>query len=321
MKNKYTLISENFEINHQLEFYSQGSFVMDTIITTKDEDYDLDDGVYFLGNLNETDRPPTTEFHNWVIEAVGQEEYYGEVSDKDTCVRVRYNDGFYDESSKSFHIDLPIYYAQNVNCPDLAHNTKSWIPSNPIKFIAWFEGKVESGFKEEYLLESKLYEEEFAQWYSDIRKNDTQLRRIVRFLKAWGDHKRGNMPPGIIMTILGAENYIQDNRDDIALQKTLLKIWSYFENNEFKCLRPTEPKGEDLFANYNKEQKEYFKKALKSFIESANQAIHIPNQREACYKWQLHLGDRFSCGLAVDSYEDADQYKESDKIMVNAKSS
>jgi len=312
MSERYTGIESDIERPHELEFQSQGSFVMDTIITPKDDDFDLDDGVYFLGSLTKDKRPSIDNFHKWVLYAVGEGETYGTVSDKDTCVRVVYK-------KEKFHIDLPIYYSENLECPELAHKKAGWTLSNPIEFIAWFEEKIESGFRKEFILESKMYTE-YEKWLNDIRKTDSQLRRIVRYLKGWADDLRGDMPPGIVMTILAAENYVSNQRDDLALNKTLKEIRGFLVNNGFKCPRPTIPKDEDLFEDYSTTKKEYFSDRLNSFIDSSNQAIASDNQKEACLKWQKHLGYRFPCSLAKDEIEGAETHLNRPIIGSTAKS-
>ncbi len=300
MQSRFKEIPDTDIPNHILDFQSQGSFVMDTIITPKDDDFDLDDGVYFVGNLSKENRPLPDAFHKWVLFAVGENETYASVTDKETCVRVSYK-------KEKFHIDLPIYYSNTENSSELAHTISGWILSGPIEFVIWFEEKAESGFQKAFLMESKMFSE-YEKWLNDIRKEDVQLRRIVRYLKAWGDHLRGDMPPGIVMTILAAENYVANERDDIALRDTLRGIKSFLDNNKIKCPRPTTPIDEDLFANYSDTKKKYFMDRLTTFINSANQAISSPNPKEACLKWQKHLGDRFPCSLAKDEIEGAKEF-------------
>lgn len=300
------------KVEEKLEFHTQGSFVMDTIITPKDDDFDLDDGVYFLGSRQKDQRASIESFHKAVMFAVGSDDNYAQVTDKDTCVRVSY-------TKEKFHIDLPIYYADNLDSPDLAHKTNGWILSNPVEFIAWFETKIESGFKKGFLLESKMYDD-YQNWLSDIRKKDAQLRRIVRYLKSWGDELRGEMPPGIVMTILAAENYNLTERDDISLKNTLEGIKRFLNGNGFKCPRPTTPIGEDLFAGYSQTKKDYFLDRLTTFITSANQALETDNQKEACLKWQKHLGSRFPCSIAVDGIPGANQYPKSAVLGDTARS-
>lgn len=270
-----------------LEFQSQGSFVMDTIITPIHDDYDLDDGIYFIGKLAPAKRPDPEIFHKMIIEAIG--ENYDEVEkviDKNTCVRVLYKSGF--------HIDLPIYYAGNKECPDLADKVRKWILSNPVEFIAWFEEKARSGFQKSFLYESKMFDR-YERWLTDIRKQDVQIRRLVRYMKAWGDLRREEMPCGLIMTILVANNYYEHERDDISLKETLVLIEAALRKS-FKCERPTTPVGEDLLASYK--NKDAFMNYLRQFIQNAKQALLETDPQKACKHWQKSLGNRFPCHLA-----------------------
>ena len=289
IRNGFGLVSTQLDHHHRLEFQSQGSFVMDTIISPARADYDIDDGIYFIGNLNRPSRPNTSSFHDWVRQSI--ERGYDDIEkiiDKSTCVRVIYRG--------RFHVDLPIYYAIEVQSPDLADKEKGWLFSGPVEFIAWFENKIESGFKKAYLYESALVDE-YRQWLTDIRKNDVQLRRIVRYLKSWGDLRREEMPCGLVITILAANNYHPHERDDISLKETLVNIYAEL-SRDFKCQRPTTPVGEDLLKNYK--NKDAFMKYLNTFIEHAKKALEEPNQKKACRYWQEILGDRFSCRGALD---------------------
>lgn len=275
------------KIYNSLEFQSQGSFVMDTIITPIHHDYDLDDGVYFIGKLDREKRPEPEVFHKMIMEAIGANyDDVEKVIDKNTCVRVLYKSGF--------HIDLPVYYADNRECPDLADKLRKWILSNPVEFIDWFENNTHSGFQKSFLYESALYDK-YEHWLTDIRKNDIQLRRIVRYLKSWGDLRREEMPCGLIMTILAANNYYEHERDDVSLKETLVLIQSTLAKS-FKCERPTTPIGEDLFTSYK--NKEAFMKYLGNFIENAKNALAETDPQKACNHWQESLGDRFPCHLA-----------------------
>lgn len=299
MKDAFSKLPEQDRMTHSLEFQSQGSFVMDTIIKPHQDDFDLDDGVYFQGNLPEEKRVKPQTFHDIIIRAIDKHYEIEEITDKPTCIRVKYANK-YSKNNLGFHIDLPIYYAENYETPELAHTKEGWIESSPVEFIAWFEEKTKSGFQKAFLYDSLRYAEPFQKWSSDIRKADCQLRRLVRYLKSWADLKRKEMPYGIIMSILAANNYVPNERDDISLRDTLVNIKAELDSNGCKCLRPTPKTGEDIFASTTPEDKQYFLSALDAFITSANQAIANPNAKESCLKWQKHLGDRFVCDLASD---------------------
>lgn len=309
----------------QVEFQTQGSFIMDTIINPLSEDYDLDYGVYFIGNQPRSNRPATKIFHDFIVGCIKPNNPFVEqINDKDTCVRARYKEGYsylfenkQNKLSKGFHIDLPLYYAGSKKCPDLAHLKKSWMESDPIEFIDWFESIVNSGFSSKLLYERNLYAKEYNDWKDRVRKEDAQLRRIVRYMKAWCDYQDRDMPPGIVLTILAANNYAANSRDDLALRDTLISIHTEL-NAEFACLRPTSPKGEDLLEGY--EHKDYFMKQLGLFVEAAKQAINELNEKRACGKWQFHFGSRFSCAYARDYNENAESYGAPAIVTHNAKS-
>lgn len=261
-------------------FHGQGSYKMHTIvnpIVDKDGkiEYDLDDGVYFIGE--EKDKKDVNIYHKWIYSAV-KDRTKNDPIDKNTCVRVIYADGH--------HIDLPIYFLIGDNCPELAHKSNGWIKSDPREFYEWFNNKA---------------------------KDNEQLRRIVRYFKAWCD-KRNNdndaveMPSGMIMTVLATNNHSSNERDDISFKDTLQSICNNLKSN-FVCYRPTTPKYENLFADFSETQKKNILDRIDSFLISANQAINNPNQKNACLKWQKHFGNRFSCSTAKDEIEDSNRYK------------
>ncbi|MBP6390548.1 MAG: hypothetical protein KA175_02890 [Flavobacteriales bacterium] len=265
------------------QFKAQGSFVMDTIVNPIDYDFDLDLGVYFIGDLAPEERPDPKDFHEAVLQAVKDQTH--EVYDKDACVRVRY--------AKKYHIDLPIYYRSYTH-PELAHKKDGWIWSDPLEFIAWFEGKTDSGFRIDYLLQEAL-RLDYDKWKEDIRKNDVPLRRVVRYLKAWADFQgKEEMPGGICLTILAAEHYVRDVNDDAAFHRTIERVYSSLQA-KYQCLRPTTPVGEDLFARCTATQRDYFMSRLQALVHDGRKALDADSWTEACSLWQKHFGDRFPC--------------------------
>lgn len=105
--------AENKSKELQPQFYSQGSFQMNTTINpipTYDEDgkklvkYDLDDGIYFIEKVGENSRKPIQTWHDWVFDSVDTHTKKDTIR-KTTCIRVVFADGH--------HIDMPIYYKVN----------------------------------------------------------------------------------------------------------------------------------------------------------------------------------------------------------------
>ena len=300
-------IEKYFEINrpkHMIHFKGQGSFVVNTTILPISGEYDVDDGVYIFGK--EDDRPEPQTAHNWIYEAV-KDRTGQDTIDKNTCVRVQY--------SKQYHIDLPIYYKTENNdnefaidkleIPQLAHKTKGWIPSDPYAFKLWFDKEA---------------------------KGKTQLKRLVRYLKAWTDNKRDAndkliLPSGLVLTILACNNYSSDERDDVSLNKTLINIQKKIDNRtnffaSYVCYRPTVDTHENLLDKYSSDTtKNNFLDALDSFIKSGSQAIEMKSKKDACAKWQKHLGDRFPCKNIIEEPEEiAKVFVYPDQIRTDNKS-
>lgn len=290
--------------DHTVQFKGQGSFVMNTTILPISGEYDVDDGVYIFGTLENRPTPQTA--HNWIYDAV-KDRTDQQTIDKNTCVRVQY--------AKQYHVDLPIYYKTEASndeftldideVPMLAHKSKGWIPSDPYAFKLWFDQQ---------------------------SKNQPQLKRLVRYLKAWSDKKQTDneqliFPSGLVFTILVCNNYVKNDRDDLSLLDTLRNIQKAIDDREnifasYSCFRPTIETNENLLEKYSAAStKSNFLEALDSFIKSGSQAVEMKSKRDACAKWQKHLGDRFPCANIVEDPEEiAKSFVYPDQIKTDNKS-
>ena len=240
----------------QPKFCWQGSFAMKTTVNPITGDYDLDDGVYLQGySNNENEWPSTTSVHNWVKTATDGRTSL-DSTDKNTCVRINYADGY--------HIDLPIYIMKDDE-PYLAHKSNGWVLSDPKAFTDWFIDKVND--------------------------NDEQLRRLVRYLKAWKEYN--NVPlKGIEITILVAENFDgYDNRDDKALFSTIERILNTLDKN-FSCVKPVAP-GEDLFENISDTKKDKILSSLTNLKNDLSAAISEDSDETVTEILQGLFGTRF----------------------------
>ena len=251
-------IKKHFEKNHEgysPKFFIQGSYKLKTLIRTKDDSCDLDDGIYFKSN---PDNVTGTTLQAWVKEALdGTTD--ATPAHKKKCIRVDYK--------AEYNIDLPVLvFDENKDAhPLLAVKNSIFQVDDPKEFVDYFN-----------------------------KHKTEQMVRIIKYLKAWCDHKRDDMPCGLAMTVLSL-NYFQSNqRDDVALKYTLIEIEKVLKRN-FTCVMPTTPK-DDLFADYSETKKDNFIKNLHSFIEDAKTAVDEPNHQKASRLWSKHLGDRFPLG-------------------------
>lgn len=243
------------------KFHGQGSFAMGTTLNPIDGEYDIDDGVYLqhLDNQDDSRWPTAATVHQWLVKATDGQTGEKPV-DKRTCVRVRY--------AGQYHVDLPAYGELKGQYFLAVKGEAKWIPSDPRALTEWFIGKV------------KLHGE--------------QLRRIVRYLKAWADFqskRRGKMPSGLILTVLAGHYFRGHARDDIALSDTLQAV-STAVGIILRVPNPVDP-GEELTARLTEVQKTRFQDAVRAVAEDAREAVTSEDDHSASKRWRNQLGDRF----------------------------
>lgn len=241
------------------KFWIQGSYAMATIANPLDGEYDIDDGLY-LQNLDANkDKWPTTSIvHDWICKAVEGHTDEDPV-DKRTCVRVIY--------AGQYHVDLPIYGANNSLYYLAEKGKNGWNESNPKALTEWFKNEVQA--------------------------KGEQLRTVVRYLKAWADYKENKikMPSGLFLSVLAGDHYESYERDDSSLGATVKNIFGMVSNN-FVVNNPVDPK-EDLAKHLTEAQKENFKSPLSNLLVSAGKALKEDDKKKASQIWQKELGERF----------------------------
>lgn len=239
-------------------FYIQGSYKMSTNIRTKDDECDLDDGVYFIPMPDVS----AETLQNRVVEAVSGTTDATPVH-KNKCIRVQYAAGY--------HIDLPVYGKENYDktkSPSLAVRDDGYMLSDPRQIVEWF---------------------------SKEKDKHPQLIRIVCYFKAWADDVSHKMPSGLAWTTLAADNLSTMNgRDDIAFVRTAEKIKLSLEKN-FKCTVHGVPY-DDLFDEYDSDDKKRLLEDLQSLIDKGTAALEEKNHLKASKFWICKLGDRFPLG-------------------------
>lgn len=243
------------------EFREQGSDAMGTITNPLDGEYDLDDGVY-LQHLHPNDKgkwPSPETVHGWLVKAT-EGRTKDKPIDKRTCVRVRY--------AGEYHIDLPSYALLNGKCMLAEKGEKGWHTSDPIALTDWFVGRVKA--------------------------RGEQLRRTVRYLKAWVDYqtgKRGKMPSGLILTVLVAQNFRGHEKDDISLANTARAI-SDAVRSVFCVYNPVDS-SEELTVRLSQDEKKRFQEAIADLSSDGSKAIETDSNEDASKHWCGQLGDRF----------------------------
>jgi hypothetical protein len=145
-------------------------------------------------------------------------------------------------------------------------------------------------------------------WFRDRVKNQgEQLRRIVRYLKAWADFQSGRLgvlPSGLILTVLASNYYSPDQIDDIAFSNTIRAISN--DASFALCVYNPVDAEEELTARLTETQKTRFQNAISDAADAAAEAIKVNDRHEASKIWRKQFGDRFP---AIEKEKDADQEK------------
>lgn len=257
-------IRKYFKDNHpeyKPVFYIQGSYKMGTTILTKDDDCDLDDGVYFKREIDVTG----TTLQTWVKNALdGATSTAPEHRKK--CVRVIYQ--------SDYHIDFPVYYfPKDSEHPLLAIKNENLQESDP---------------------------KEVVDWYRAQKDEKGQFHRITKYLKAWGDYKRNKMPSGLAMSILAAENIQFKERDDVALKDTLIEIRETLKDN-FECIVPGTPYDDLFENYDETRKNNFLSNLDDFINDSKKAVENESNQLNASKLWRKHFGDKFPLGQDEDT--------------------
>jgi hypothetical protein len=164
----------------------QGSYKYGTLIKPvhAGEEYDVDVGVYFHWDDEEDVEPAPKQLRDWVQNELLEyaktcEELKQVEVPKERCSRATY--------TRQFHIDTPVYHLNpDTDQRRLACLSGTWESSDPKAIYKWFKEAVNSGDRD-------------------------QLRRLIRYLKAWAavsfDDAPDSRPPSILLTVVVTEIY------------------------------------------------------------------------------------------------------------------
>lgn len=203
-------IPDGIKINKS-RFIKQGSYAMKTIIQDKDNNYDIDDGVWFdKDDLvdNEDKAYSSSKVKEIIQKALEDKKFNKKPKIMSNCVRVFYAEGH--------HVDIPAYRRfedNNGNIVQELAGDQGWTISDPEQINRWFSNLIET--------KNKLK-----------TGSGSQLRRMIRLLKRFCKSRASwDMPSGIKLTMLVAELYTHYDRDDEAFDALISSIVSRLELN------------------------------------------------------------------------------------------
>ncbi|KQT60569.1 MULTISPECIES: cyclic GMP-AMP synthase DncV-like nucleotidyltransferase [unclassified Aureimonas] len=199
-----------------IEFRSQGSYAMRTMVQHPSKDYDIDDGVYFWKEdlVDEKGRELSArQVKEMVRDAVDDGNLSTPPEVRRNCVRVQY--------AKGYHVDIPCY--RRVTTKDWLGNEShhhelagpTWKRSDARDVTGWFKSENEA--------------------QSPDTSNGRQLRRVTREIKMFARSRAGwsgKILSGFGITKLVTETYrAHATREDVALYDTMRAMRDRLEVN------------------------------------------------------------------------------------------
>ena len=187
-----------------IEFVAQGSYAMKTMVRDPDNDYDIDDGVYF--RTEDLIGPRGAEMtslqaRQMVRDAVDDGRFKQAPEVRSNCVRVYYEAGY--------HVDLPV--------------SRRVVTSTIFGEQTHYELAASSGWK-------RSDARDVTDWYEEERSKSAdgqQVRRLNRDLKKYARSRhswRAGILSGFGISVLVLERFQQDDREDRALYDTMVAI-------------------------------------------------------------------------------------------------
>ena len=287
----------------QPRFFTQGSWAYKTLNSPAHlppQQSDVDDGTYLPISFLKGSKKPSVASAIFFAAAekalcklveAKRSENWKLVTDKPTCIRI--------EISATAHIDIPLYSipddeyvtlekaaatygfdslteAVNVRKADswttlpigevlLAHRVEDWITSDPRPVKDWFVDQVEA--------------------------KGEQLRRVVRYLKAFRDWQwKSGGPSSILLMAAAAPLFSKmDRRDDLALLEVLKGLPTALRSG---VSNPVD-EDETLSGRMTADALEEAAKKFEMFENYLNGAVNASDEATAC-NWMINMfGPRF----------------------------
>jgi hypothetical protein len=255
---------------YRVSTWLQGSYKYGTLIRpiNKNEEYDVDVGVYFEWKKDGKAKPAPEQLREWVQqELVLYTAQHRQIKSIDFPPKARCSRAVY---TQQFHIDTPVYHLDATSdSRRLALLDGGWEPSDPKRFYKWFRDVVKGAERD-------------------------QLRRIIRYLKGWAAiafaSAEMSRPSSILLTVLATDAYRAEYAwrfsiadDDEILAKVIRRIHDKLVDDP-KVVNPAE-KGRE---NLNRIPAEYwdgFMNRLQALRDSADAADDAADEVSAALAW------------------------------------
>jgi hypothetical protein len=191
--------------NSPIKDRGQGSYSMGTMVQQPNNDYDIDHAIIFRkDDLPDSPFDARTRIKDALCESGDVHLFSQEPQRRTNAVTVWYQTGY--------HVDLAVYrcYEDIFGNEIIEHAGTEWRKRDPVGMNTWFAKQVKDRSpKQDY----------------GAKVDESQMLRIVQFLKMFTKARSENMPGGLIISVLVSECYVADyDRDDVALVETMKRI-------------------------------------------------------------------------------------------------
>lgn len=287
----------------QPRFFTQGSWAYNTLNAPAQapQQADVDDGCYLpLSFLIQTDKPSIAadvffEVAEKALQPLVDERGWTR-SGKPTCIRI--------EISDLAHIDVPLYaipdkeFANLVKAENVRRAALDSVAFAEAAADSWDEmptTKVLLAHREDGWTHSDP--RPVKKWFVDqVEKKGVQLRRIVRYLKAYRDWTWPSGGPSSILLMAAAAPlfFKHDRRDDQALLEVVKGLPSALRNGVNNPANNDESLTDRLRASSS--EVDMVEQAAASFEEFGRQlqsALDAGNAAQACTWMRKLFGPRF----------------------------
>jgi hypothetical protein len=281
-------------------FFTQGSWAYKTLNAPAQnpQQADVDDGAYMpLSFVAQTSRPsvassiffaaaeaalaPLITAKSWQL-----------VTDKPTCIRI--------VIGPRAHIDVPLYAIPDKEFVTLAkaafdHGHKGLMEAMRAKaekdaWTALPRNSVLLAHREDNWIASDP--RPVKEWFvNEVTAKGEQLRRVVRYLKAFRDWKWSSGGPSSILLMAAATPHFEkrDRRDDLALLEVVAKIPETLRKG---VVNPVDKK-ESLTDRLGAEKVEEAAKSFEEFEKFLRGAVNAGSASQACVWMVGQFGPRF----------------------------
>lgn len=281
-------------------FFTQGSWAYKTLNAParQPQQADVDDGCYLPLNFvsQSTPRPSVAaaiffEVVEEVLAPYVEARDWKLITDKPTCVRI--------EISKFAHIDIPLYAIPDEEFETLAkaaleHGHLSLDEAlQRAERYAWTElpsNSVLLAHREKDWMESDP--RPVKEWFlSEVAMRGEQLRRVVRYLKAFRDWQWPNGGPASILLMAAATPIFErrDRRDDLALLDVVAALPTKLREGVANPVEVTE----SLTSRLGKEGVQEAAEAFERLEKMLRGAVHASDGETACNWMRREFGPRF----------------------------